>query len=443
MNETITLSSPYRLAGSVDETAEPGQELVYGLGFPFQIGPRQMGVFANIRVDGVNVIDMENGSDLFILDDLNTPPAQHYPLVRNHEEDHPRNGRRLLMVKYPVTGGFVPHGAMNDDGTPHRAADTGFGLTVALGFPADHSDHHPYLSGDRHYYFEVQQYRYDGRRFEIVATERVEPAAMLPGWVIDGNPLNCAIPDGDDLLLGMTTVEVAVAPAEATSGVARWRFDGAAWRPVSYMPVTPAAGWFEPTLVRLHDGSLLFTARGAGVEQAAAGEVAFVTNEESIVVWRSRDGGTAWDQLLRTDEVRAGTPVSINRRPDGMAYIAANPRHEPRVLANGWTQSSITMRESLCCWPIDTERAALGEPALVFDCERDLGPTPGLDWRIDHANSCVVRLADGNYHEVMAFRICDFLEIDSGMLPAPQSGLWLAEVPCANEPHPLWRFENE
>lgn len=436
-----------KLAGVVGEPAGAGQELVYGVGFPFQIGPRQMGVFANIRVDGLEVIDVENGTDLLIVDDLEAKPRV-IPLLRNHEEDHPRNGRRLLMVKYPVLGGFVPLGALDAQGKPHRAAGTGFGIALAFGFPADHSEHHPYLIADRHQYLEVQQYRYDGETFEVFATERVDSGDVVPGWVVHGNALSNAIPDGEDLLLGMNAGAGSdssgpVSRGQSSSGFARWRFDGEAWRPVSYTAVTPVEGWFEPTLVRIHDGSLLLTARGAGQEQAAAGEVETVGDEECISIWHSTDGIATWERLLRTDRVRAGTPLSINRGVDGAPYIAGNPRHEPRVLSNGWTQSSIVMRETMCFWPIDVERRELLPPVEVFNCERDLGPTPGVDWRIDHPNSCVVRLADGQWHEVMVFRICDFEEIGFGMLPAPHSGLWQAEVTCAQEAVTPWRIADK
>ena len=59
----------------------------------------------------------------------------------------------------------------------------------------------------------------------------------------------------------------------------------------------------------------------------------------------------------------------------------------------------------------------------------DLGLAPsGSWWRIDHPNSAVLRLADGAWHGVLAFRIVDNGEVEGDAHPAPQTGCYVEEV---------------
>jgi hypothetical protein len=52
----------------------------------------------------------------------------------------------------------------------------------------------------------------------------------------------------------------------------------------------------------------------------------------------------------------------------------------------------------------------------------------------------MVRLADGEWHNVIGFRICDEGEVLEGIPPAPRSGTYLEEVRSSGKVVPLWRF---
>ena len=101
--------------------------LVYGLGFPFQVAPDRAAVFCNVRVEGVNVTDFENGTDVIIFDDLDSISAEGAVAISRNERETGAEGEERIVVKFPIIGGFVPRGALREDGTPHPHAGTGFG----------------------------------------------------------------------------------------------------------------------------------------------------------------------------------------------------------------------------------------------------------------------------------------------------------------------------
>ena len=124
-----------RVLGFPSDTPE-NQAWVYGLGAPFQISSTEGGVFVNIgRKDLLSQGkgDLEIGSNLIIFDDIEgigkkTP----IPINRAEEIKHPQTGERILMASYPVSGGFVPHGAKHKDGSSHPYAGTGFGFHLEV-----------------------------------------------------------------------------------------------------------------------------------------------------------------------------------------------------------------------------------------------------------------------------------------------------------------------
>jgi hypothetical protein len=98
-------------------------------------------------------------------------------------------------------------------------------------------------------------------------------------------------------------------------------------------------------------------------------------------------------------------------------------------------------REKLALWPLDAERTAIEIPILARDCRQEFGPTPsGYPWRVDHPVASMVQLADGGWHNVIGFRICDEGEVLEGIPPAPQGGTYLEEVLSKGAVIPLWNF---
>ena len=397
-----------------------GEVWRYGLGFPMQISPTEAALLTNIRMEGSGNIDFEIGTDAIVFRDLAKITAEQAIPVSRYEKGIDRSGMKFIVRKGPVLGGFIPLGARLVDGSKHPHAGTGFGLCWAISHRVDEEGRFDYLDILERYAM-MFQFSYDGRTFRVVRKERVDAARLLPDWKLAGNFITNAIPDGEDLLYVM----IARSGEIAVAGVTRWQYEKDRWHPVSFVPVTGnEVTWSEPSLIRETDGSLLFSARSS---DRAVPTIAF-----DIGVWRSRDNGRTWKQVIHEKNRRSRSPVSINRTVDGTPYIAANTPPLRRT------------REVLCLWPIDETRTKLECRLVARDARAEFGPAPsGSWWRIDHPTSAVIRLADGAWHSVLSYRIVDNGEVEGDAPPAPQTGCYVEEVLSAGAEQPVWIFHDE
>lgn len=430
---TAVTAGPADLVTPPDSTND--RPMVYGLGFPLQIAPTKAAILCNLRIEGIPVGDFENGTDVIVFDDLAALSADEaVPVARNEVRQEPDDVERLA-VKFPITGGFVPLGTLRPDGTPHPHAGTGFGLCQALSFVPNEQGIFTWSDKFVHR-CEVYQFSYDGERFASSRSdsglERHHPATGV--WVISAPGITNAIPDGDDLLLPVTGGD----GSGSMAGVSRWARRDGVWQPVSFSPVTPRnADWAEASLVRDVDGALLFSARGSGGDLLS-----------QVQVWRKQGDGPQWHLVVSTPDVRVWQrleqkdewglalslpnahnpgPISIGSAADGTPYIAAN--------APG------TGRETLCLWPLNAERIDLEAPLTSRAARDEFGPAPnGGGWMVDHPSGAVLRLADGRWHGVVAYRILGSAE-HNGAPPAPQTGCYVEEVLSAGPVAPPWRFE--
>ncbi len=424
--------------------AAEGEKWRYGIGLPFQLAPRKAGLHCNIK--GKRGQDFEAGSDLVVFDSIDGEIRETFPTVRNEVRNDPNTGRPADVVKYPTRGGFVPLGCKRPDGTKHPHAGTGFGLNQAIGWPLGGSRMTD--ESARFWYWDVQQYRYDGQVFSVESNEAVELRDLLPGWdVVDGGLTN-AIPDGDDFLVGMTGAEAVskqgMQPDRPVgAGVMRWQRKADRWVPTSFVRITELDGSFEPSLIRDLDGSLLFCARGGRDE--------YGRRRLESRVWRSQDGGESWERTLFVLGAIGGSPITINQAADGTPYIAANlnevllhplaERFRPKRDDRGIVHASPAGREKLCLWPLNPDRDALETPILVRDSVAEFGLAPSGDtWNIDHPSAMTVQLADGEWHNIIAMRICDHGEVREGSDPAPQTGCYLEEVLSRGKAVPIWNI---
>ena len=426
--------------GPADLVAPPacpeGNPLRYGLGIPFQIAPRQAAMFCNLRNEGFPVGDFENGTDVVLFDDLSRISAEKaISITRNDKYTDPKSGKPRIVLKHQTVGGFVPLGAKRSNGSPHPHAGTGFGINQANDFPMKGNGYYDKVDKKTRMIrkSEIHQFAYDGNTFQIVESQVKTPDAppKAPGsdWALVWPGFSQGIPDGDDLLyaiLGTTGDPGACSCTPARSGVSRWRCVNGRWQPVSFVPIIgrddpmPEAfmepDWFEPSLARDTDGSLLFTARGC-----------FEALENTLRIWRSADGGESWQVMIDLPEGRAQAPITINQAADGTPYIATNKLgHE---------------RDWLCIWPLNPDRTGLAEPITVRNALAEFGPPPvGPVWFMDHPNGQTVQLADGAWHHLLGYRIMDRGE-HAGAPPAPQTGLYVEEAFSAGPPIPVWRFD--
>ncbi len=421
------------LATPLDSTEKA--PLAYGLGFPFQVAPTQAAIFCNVRVEGVDQWDFENGTDVIIFDDLAAISAKNAVAISRNEHPTGADGKPRIVLKFPMIGGFVPLGARRADGTAHPHAGTGFGLCQALEFPADGQGHFSWETKFSHR-CEVHQFTYDGKRFGAVRTASgLEPShPTVGGWQISAPGITNAVPDGDDLLLAVAAGD----DAGQVSGVVRWACQGATWRPVAFSPVTPpGTGWSEPSLVRDRDGGLLFSARGSGGDRLSQVQVwrkhgegpqwRLVVSTPDVRVWHKQAEGPEWGLALSVPNAHNPGPLSIGCAADATPYIAAN---QP---GSG--------RQTMCLWPLNAGRMDLERPLTVRAAREAFGPAPaGGAWMVDHPSGAVLRLADGRWHGVIAYRVLGNAE-HRGAPPAAQSGCYVEEVLSSGPVVPPWRFE--
>ena len=430
----------------------------YGLIFPFQVAPKMAAAFVNIRIrNGVMAParsgdDYEVGGDVVLFDNVaGTVTAPPVAVMRNHEEPNPNStppNQPSIMVKYPMRGGFVPAGAKKADGSPHPHAGTGFGINMAIarhpGDPKSESGGAMYEEGESYSYLELFQFAYEDGQFQVTGSERIPQDELVPGWWMANGGLTNAIPDGDDLLVAMSAgrIEKTPQPGERVpigGGVMRWQRKAGIWRAVSFVQATGNDSSTEASLIRDGDGRLLLSARGQQDR-----------DDHAIRVWRSSADSESWEKIIHVADVMSSGPITLNQAADGTPYIASNIFMVPldpipkrfRIPADdqGWVRGGGWTRQKLYLWPLTEDRSGLEAPILGRHCKADFGPAPsGSMWRVDHPSAATVQLADGNWHNMMGYRIHD--DVESHDLEAPpQTGAYLEEVVSAGKPIPTWNF---
>ena len=178
------LLSPFQVAADpMDEITRGGPDVSlprsstdnlparYGLGFPVQLGPKTAGLFCNLRVIGPNRTDYEDGTDVFVFDDLGSIRKGGPTLItRNEKEKDAKTGELRFIEKFPSNVGFWPLGAKRPDGLAHPGAGKGFAICQAFSFVGSGKE----LTWDMFSlpsvkrYVEVLQLSFDGRRVSVV-----------------------------------------------------------------------------------------------------------------------------------------------------------------------------------------------------------------------------------------------------------------------------------
>lgn len=423
---------------SVPTNTPAGQTWRYGVGFPFQVAPGLGGVLAAIEEIGTNNYGHLNGSDLLLFRDLtNLADAQTVVLSRNESRRDPATGNPEFLLRSPMYGGFLPLGSAQPDGAEYPHGGTGFGICQMLVFPDNDGETFVWWDSRRRDYLETSQLSYDGKNFvkgpSASWSQSGDPPLRIgsSGWKIISHGLTMAIPDQGDLLLPV--LAGTLDNASAGVGVARWHHAQGRWEPISFLAVAtaqaPHAGmnvaemcpWFEPSLARWADGSLLFSARSRPESSRS------LDGGYPVCVWRSVDEGNTWTLVIDVPSLRSDSPVSINCAADGSAYLASNP-FDPTQSGRG--------RETLAVWPVNVERSTLGSPIVVRDTRNDFGPPPASCdpnapeiWMVDHPNAATLVLADGQAHGVLAYRAMHSPPFrPSQTKPSPASGCHLAEL---------------
>ncbi|MCE9591397.1 MAG: hypothetical protein K8S99_12825 [Planctomycetes bacterium] len=432
--------------------------LRYAVGFPFQAGPRTMGIMAMRTIEATPNYGHLDGSDVILLDGLAPPrPGQVFAATRNEVEPGVGGAPARLILKGPLLGGFVPLGALRADGSPHPHAGTGFGIGQAQRFPFIDGR---FSWGDpqRIDMNEVYQLAYEGKSFTTRLSRRDMQNSGEPlrigdtDWAVLTDSFSTPIPDGDDLLLASITARMDRSAVGV--GVVRWARRGGAWGPVDYDPVEVTQGpvpegpnpkercpWMEPSLARDADGTLLLAARGADTfHDAGPGATGYL-----LRVWRWAGVGR-WEVAVDAPTMRLNSPVTVSVAADGSAYLISNPYDRAFIPETDQTGRG---REKMVLWPLNTARSGVLPALQVRDCLGEFGPPPTLGaagqvpekWMVDHANGGTVRLADGRWRHVLCYRICHYPRYrNHGTPPSPHNGCAVEEVVTTGPARGVWRF---
>ena len=407
-----------------------GQACRYGLTVPFQISPTEAGLFANIRYPGARIVDWEYGNDVIVFDNLDSVDSGRvFPLNRTREDRHPETGKTVLMHRGPFIGGFVPLGAKLANGTPHPHAGTGFAIAYSNAYPAVKDLTQPFsaLQGeDAWEYHELCQFSYNGTDIFITDTHRLLPGQeLLPGRSPSGS-LRTAIPDGEDLIAG------------SNGGLVRWRAGKEGWCPASFTDITGGIPGSEDSLIRDVGGSLLYSFRPSRSDSVDT------STFQAILVWRSEDNGESWEKIIDIKNLRNGGPLTLNSAADGTPYVAANLTFQAFIRKDGAIDDCVRSsgyREVIMLWPLKEDRSGVLSPFVVRWPRYEFGPPPGGgSWAADHPTGEVVRLADGQWHSVLCYRVLEWGENGLCYPPTPWSGAYAEEVISSGDPKPVWEF---
>lgn len=404
--------------------APPGQTWAYQICIPFQIGPNQAMLSVNKRVCGSRVIDLEAGGDLILIDALDPIHIlQRFKVSEIEIINHPRTGEKVYMNGGFTEGGFVPLGAKRDDGSPHPHAGTGFSLIVEHSYPVKletQEDTHLDPKSDVYTRVQIKQLAFDGKRLEITHEETFEETDLFPGTRCLGLGLSAAIPDGDDLVVGANMGCFA----HWMTGFTRWQRVDGRWQLTDFRVVDPHA--MEPTIVRDPlDGSLLMGSRADPSTPTIL----------APTIYRSVDGGKTWKRVFAKRLLEGWNPIVLNRALDGTLYFASNRHHLPLV-------HRLAKRNMIWAWPVTDDRTDTLDPILVRDGPTEFGPapTPNSTWRLDHPVGTNLRLADGVWRHILAYRVLDDAEMYTTAGPSDRTGTYLEEVITRGEPLPIWKF---
>jgi len=384
----------------------------YGLGAPMQMSDRTAVVFLNRRLSSSSVPDFEAGNDAVVFEDADQiDTARAIPINRNATGRHPRDGRPVTFVKYPVDGGFVPLDARLPDGSPHPHAGTGFGTSVVLSFPPELGDVWS-DKVDRAPQVELMQFNFDGTHFRVEQSEILRGSDLVDGWSVYNGVMRNAVPEGTDLLMATC---LARDNGKAASGVGRWRRGADGWRPTEFMQATPEDGSCEPSLVRARDGALLLAVRGG-------------TDAECPRLWRSVDNGAHWDLVRDFVEIQPDTPLSINKTVSGEMFVAGNPRCDLRRDPQGRSLMRCWLRDTVSLWPLSEDGREIGERVDLLRAVESFGPTEPADgpipnlWTVDHPSGGIMRLADSALHSLLFIRVMTIGELTLNMNPTAYTG---------------------
>lgn len=387
----------------------------YGGGRLVQLTPDTAALVCGMRPEKMGGPDYVDGCRVVFIDDLaDDAKFKSTPFDNNDVIGDPASGEAVIHMKHALWTWFVPVGAKLEDGRDHPHAGTGFGIQKIQITPVNKDLK---WEGDALYSktsYKTRIYQLEYRDGELKTTSMEEysphelpvvPAAVVTqqmkavaandmeryDWRFESNGLGDGVADGDGVLMPAMATKPAAGENEFSSsaGLSRWIRENETWRPVDFNPIAVSAGcseqfWHEPSVVRLHDGTCLFTARPR-----------FGVYQNAIRVWRS-DDTRAWRVVFDKLRARTESPVTINAALDGTPYVALNPYSE-ECERKGYTYGRLHM----VIRPLTDDFSDWRDPLTVDEVTLEAGKGK---WLFDHPLSATIRLRDGAWRHCLVHR---------------------------------------
>jgi hypothetical protein len=378
----------------------------YELGSCFQLDKTHCMLVSNMDEQGGP--DLCIGNDAFVFEKLSEIKAEKAIIINRSETNYYSPGREgaSFLAKYPVSGFFVPRGALLADGKPHPGAGSGLLMSICVAYASDRSD--PTTAGKAESNWkswdtvvEFIQVRWDGKKLQV--SEPVKTRQILGQKFIDS-------PFGQLSPLDLGFVGACQLESNTLHAV-RFDWDGRKWAPTRVGPrFTQTDKEFEPTIQ--HQGNrYLISTRDDKIPK--------------VRIYSSEDG---LDYKFLFESPNHYVPRALNKGLDGSIYLATNPG--PGFLRN-----------PLLAYPLTDN--AFGEPTIIHDQDgirSDKGDTIPF---VDHGQAANVFL-EGRWRHLIFFRVCDLkertlygfqksfvkhLQGDKGPIPKrPTSGAYVAEL---------------
>jgi len=378
----------------------------YELGSCFQLDRNHCMLVCNMDEQGGP--DLCIGNDAFVFEKLSDIRPEKAIIINRSETNYHSPGREgvSFLAKYPVSGFFVPRGALMPDGKPHPGAGSGLLMSICVAYAADRSD--PTTAGKVESNWkswdtvvEFIQVQWDGKKLKV--GEPVKTREILGQKLFDS-------PFGQ--LTQLDTGFVGACQLESnTLHAVRFDWDGKKWAPTRVGPAFTQTGVeFEPTIQRQGNRYLIST-RDDKIPK--------------VRIYASDDG---LNYKFLFESPNHYVPRALNKGLDGSIYLATNPG--PGFLRN-----------PLMAYPLTDN--AFGEPTIIHDqggIRNDKGDTIPF---VDHGQAANVFL-EGRWRHFIFFRVCDLkertlygfqksfikqLQGDKGPIPKrPTSGAYAAEL---------------
>jgi len=346
--------------------------LSYELGSCFQLDRSHCLLVTNLDEQGGP--DLCVGNDAFVFEKLSDIKPEKAIIINRSEPEYksPNRATASFLAKYPVSGFFVPLGALLADGRPHPAAGSGLLLSVCVAYAQDRSD--PTTAGQTDSNWkawenvvEFIQLRWDGKGLKTTDSRKVPELLGQP--LLDG-PFGQFVP--------MDTGYVA--PCQFGGNryrPVRFDWDGQAWVATRLgEPFTVTGNEFEPTIQR-QGGRYLISTRD--------------DTTPKVRIYASRDG-LKFKFLFEAKNHTV--PRALNRGLDGSIYLATNT-------GPGY------LRNPLLAFPLIGD--AFGEPIIIHDQDGVRDDKGDKIPFVDHGQGANLFL-QGRWRHLVFYRVCDLKE---------------------------------